>query len=78
VTDGVPGVSKIGMKTAAKLLNAYGDVDAVMAGAGILKTPIGERLRADREILALSRQLVRLKTDVRLGVTWNMLAYETF
>lgn len=78
VTDGVPGVSKVGMKTAAKLLNAYGDLDAVMAGAGILKTPIGERLRAERDVLYLSRQLVQLKTDVRLGVTWNMLAYETF
>ncbi|MES2296851.1 MAG: 5'-3' exonuclease H3TH domain-containing protein [Pseudomonadota bacterium] len=74
-TDGVPGVSKIGMKTAAKLLNAYGDLDAVLAGAGILKTPIGERLRAERDTLAVSRQLVCLKTDVRLGVTWNMLAY---
>ncbi len=78
VTDGVPGVSKVGMKTAAKLLNAYGNLDAVMAGAGILTTPIGERLRAEREILYLSRQLVQLKQDVRLGVTWNMLAYETF
>lgn len=78
VTDGVPGVSKVGMKTAAKLLNAYGNLDAVMAGAGILKTPIGERLRAEREILYLSRQLVQLKTDVRLGVSWKMLAYQTF
>jgi len=49
----------------------------VMAGAGILKTPLGERLRAEREILYLSRQLVQLKTDVRLGVTWKMLAYES-
>ncbi|MFP5392560.1 MAG: 5'-3' exonuclease H3TH domain-containing protein, partial [Gammaproteobacteria bacterium] len=49
-TDGVPGVSKVGMKTAAKLLNAYGDLDGVMAGAGILKTPLGERLRAERDI----------------------------
>ena len=78
VTDGVPGVSKVGMKTAARLLNAYGDLDAVMAGAGILKTPVGERLRAEKDILMLSRQLVRLKTDVTLGVTWKMLAYETF
>jgi protein Xni len=78
VTDGVPGVSKVGMKTAAKLLNAYGDVDAVLAGAGILKTPIGERLRAEREILEMSRQLVRLKTDVQLGVTWKMLAVDGF
>ena len=76
-TDGVPGVSKIGMKTAARLLNAYGGLDAVMAGAGILKTPLGERLRAEREILYLSRRLVQLKTDVRLGVTWKMLAYES-
>ncbi len=78
VTDGVPGVSKVGMKTAAKLLGAYGNLDAVMAGAGILKTPIGERLRAERDVLYLSRQLVALKTDVKLGVTWNMLAYESF
>jgi protein Xni len=77
-TDGVPGVSKVGMKTAARLLNAYGDLDAVMAGAGILKTPLGERLRAEREILFLSRRLVQLKTDVRLGVTWKMLAYDSF
>ena len=77
-TDGVPGVSKVGMKTAAKLLNAYGDLDAVMAGAGILKTPIGERLRAERDILYLSRQLVQLKTDVRLGVSWNTLAVAVF
>jgi len=76
-TDGVPGVSKIGMKTAARLLNAYGSLDAVMAGAGILKTPLGERLRAERDILYLSRELVELKTDVRLGVTWKMLAYES-
>ena len=75
-TDGVPGVSKVGMKTAARLLNAYGDLDAVVAGAGILKTPLGERLRAERDILYLSRDLVRLKTDVHLGVTWKMLCVQ--
>ena len=75
-TDGVPGVDKVGMKTAARLLNAYGDLDAVIAGAGILKTPLGERLRAERDILDISRRLVQLKTDVRLGVSWKMLAYE--
>jgi DNA polymerase-1 len=73
-TDGVPGVQSVGMKTAAKLLNAYGDIDAVMAGAGILKTPLGERLRAGRDQLMVSRQLVQLKNDVALGVTWKMLA----
>ena len=75
-TDGVPGVDKIGMKTAAKLLNAYGNLDAVMAGAGILKTPVGEKLRAGREMLYLSRQLVQLKMDVTLGVSWKMLQWD--
>ena len=74
-TDGVPGVSKVGMKTAARLLNAYGSLDGVMAGAGILKTPVGERLRAEKDTLHMSRKLVALKLDVKLGVTWNGLAY---
>ena len=76
-TDGVPGVSKVGMKTAARLLNAYGSLDGVMAGAGILKTPVGERLRAEKDTLQMSRQLVALKLDVTLGVTWKMLAFKS-
>ena len=73
-TDGIPGVSKVGMKTAAKLLQAYGSIEAIMAGAGILKNTLGENLRKDAAILAMSRQLVALKSDVQLGVTWKMLA----
>ena len=73
-TDGIPGVTKVGMKTAAKLLNAYGDIDAIMAGAGILKDTLGANLRKDAAVLAMSRQLVRLKADVQLGITWRMLA----
>ena len=75
-TDSVPGVSKVGPKKAAKLLRTYGTLDAIMAGAGILKDTLGETLRKEREMLYLSRQLVQLKTDVRVGVSWNMLAWE--
>ncbi|TFW23419.1 5'-3' exonuclease [Duganella callida] len=74
-TDSIPGVSKVGAKTAAKLLRTYGTLDAIMAGAGILKDTLGETLRKEREMLYLSRQLVQLKTDVRLGVSWNMLLW---
>jgi DNA polymerase-1 len=77
-TDSIPGIAKVGQKTAAKLLRTYGNLDAVMAGAGILKDAMGERLRKEREILYLSRQLVQLKTDVTLGVTWNKLAWQEF
>ncbi len=73
--DGVPGVSKVGTKTAAKLLLAYKDLEGVMAGAGILKSTLGERLRKERDLLAVSRQLVALKMDVTLGVTWNTLVF---
>jgi len=74
--DGIPGVSKVGMKTAAKLLRSYGSIDGIMAGAGILKDALGERLRREQAQLALSRKLTALKADVHVGVTWNMLAYE--
>lgn len=74
-TDGIPGVSKVGAKTAAELMNSYKTLDGVMAGAGILMTPLGKRLRQDAEMLKLSRKLVELKTDVKVGVTWNALQY---
>lgn len=75
-SDNIPGVSKVGVKTAAKLLQSYGSLERVMAGAGILKTPLGERLRKERELLAVSRKLVELKTDVLIGATWKMLAFD--
>lgn len=74
-SDNIPGVSKVGVKTAAKLLQSYGNLEQVLAGAGILMNPLGERLRKERGELELSRRLVALKTDVRLGVTWQLLRY---
>ncbi len=71
--DGVPGIPKIGQKTAARLLAACDDLEGVMAGPGVLLDPLGQRLRAGREAAFLSRSLLELKTDVRLGVSWNML-----
>jgi protein Xni len=74
-TDGIPGVEGIGQKSAAKLLNAYKTLEGIMAGAGILLTTTGQKLRAGRDMAFLSRELVKLKTDVRLGVTWKTLQY---
>ncbi len=77
VSDSIPGVSKVGVKTAAKLLQSYGSIERIMAGAGILKDGLGERLRKDSAQLVISRQLVELKSDVHIGVTWNMLAFDS-
>ena len=76
VVDGIPGVEKIGIKTAARLLRSYGNLEGVLAGAGILMDPTGERLRRDRDQAYLSRRLATLKADVQLGVSWKMLAYQ--
>lgn len=74
-TDDIPGIEKVGQKTGAKLLNSYKSLEGIMAGAGILINPLGQRLRAGRDNAFLSRELVKLKTDVRLGVTWSVLRY---
>jgi DNA polymerase-1 len=57
-------------------LRTYGNLEGVMAGAGILMDPMGERLRKEKDNAFLSRQLAQLKFDAQLGVTWNMLAIE--
>lgn len=72
---GIPGVTKIGIKTAAKLLRAYHSFEGVMAGAGILKDTLGERLRKERDEAYLSLALVQPKNDVQIGITWKAVAY---
>jgi DNA polymerase-1 len=64
--DNIPGVPKCGPKTAAKWLNEFGSLDAVIAHAGDVGGKIGENLRAALPQLPLSRQLATIKTDVEL------------
>ncbi len=64
-TDNVPGVPGIGVKTAAQLINEYGDLDTLLANAGNIKqTMRRERLQQYADQARLSRELVRLKDDV--------------
>ncbi|HET8899300.1 MAG TPA: DNA polymerase I [Rhodanobacteraceae bacterium] len=72
--DNVPGVPKCGAKTAAKWLAEYGTLDALIAAAGDIKGKIGENLRGALPQLALSKQLVTIKTDVTLPLTPAELA----
>ncbi len=64
-TDNVPGVPGIGIKTAAELINEYGDLDTLLARAGEIKQPKRrEKLIEFAEQARISRQLVRLAEDV--------------
>jgi DNA polymerase-1 len=64
-TDNVPGVPGIGIKTAALLINEYGDLDGVLERAEEIKQPKRRQSLIDNADLArVSRQLVTLKADV--------------
>lgn len=64
-TDNVPGVPGIGVKTAALLLEEYGDLDTLLERAGEIKqNKRRENLIEYAELARISRELVRLKDDV--------------
>jgi DNA polymerase-1 len=65
--DNVPGVDKCGPKTALKWLEAYGNLDGVMAHADEIKGAVGDKLREALPRLPLSRELVTIKCDVDLS-----------
>ncbi|MCB1462220.1 MAG: DNA polymerase I, partial [Nitratireductor sp.] len=67
-TDNIPGVPGIGPKTAAQLLEEYGDLDTLFASLDKIKQPKRrENLEAFAGRRDLTRQLVTLKDDVPLG-----------
>jgi DNA polymerase-1 len=65
-SDNIPGVEKCGPKTAAKWLNNYGSLDALIEHADEIGGKIGENLRAALDQLPLSRKLVALDEAVDL------------
>ncbi len=65
-SDNIPGVPKVGPKTAAKWLVKYGSLDAVMAHADEIRGKVGESLRDHLDMLPLSRELTTIHRDVAL------------
>jgi len=66
--DNIPGVPKVGPKTAAKWLAEHGDLDRIIELAEGFKGKIGENLRASLDQLPLSRTLTEIRCDVDLPV----------
>jgi DNA polymerase-1 len=74
-TDNVPGVPGIGIKTAAQLINDYGDLETLLARAAEIKQPKRrETLLANAEQARISRQLVQLDDKVPVDVPLDELA----
>ncbi len=65
-SDNIPGVPKVGPKTAAKWLQQYGLLDALVVHADEIRGRVGENLRASLDQLPLSKQLATIKCDVEL------------
>ncbi|QNK71955.1 DNA polymerase I [Variovorax sp. PAMC28562] len=65
--DNVPGVAKVGPKTAAKWLMEYGSLDALLLHAGDIKGQAGENLRNALDWLPQGKRLVTIRTDCDLN-----------
>ena len=68
-SDNIPGIDKVGPKTAAKWLGQYGTLDRIVENAGAISGKVGENLRAGLETLALSRKLATIRCDLELPVS---------
>ena len=72
-SDNIPGVPKVGQKTAAKWLNEYGDINEIKANADLIKGVVGDNLRNSLGDLDRNVELVSLKYDVDIGVSFESL-----
>lgn len=72
-SDDIPGVTKVGPKTAANLLLAYGSVSGVIAASAHIKGAVGERLRnpLEQANARISRELIAFKLDSDLQLSWD-------
>lgn len=65
-SDNIPGVPKVGEKTAIKLVSEYGDMESVLANADKVKGKVGENLKEFADQARLSKQLVTIVSDLPL------------
>ena len=72
--DNVPGVPKVGPKTAVKWLDAYGSLDAIVAQAGSIGGAVGENLRQHLDFLPLGVKLVTIACELPLPLQATELA----
>jgi DNA polymerase-1 len=73
-SDNIPGIDKVGPKTAAKFLNQYGTLDSLIEHVAEVSGKVGENLRAGLETLELSRKLATIHSNLDLPVTLEELA----
>jgi DNA polymerase-1 len=73
-SDNIPGIDKVGPKTAAKWLGTWPTLDALVANAADIGGKVGENLRAGLATLELSRKLATIRCDLELPAEATSLA----
>ena len=73
-SDNIPGVPKVGAKTAAKWLNLYDSADGIVDNAEEIKGKVGESLRENIEQMRLSQELATIREDLDLEQSIDDLA----
>ena len=77
--DNIPGVPKVGQKTATELMETYGSLEAIYEHVGeISKKSIRESLAANRDLADLSRVLATIKTDCEIELDYEAARAEGF
>ncbi|MFM8365111.1 MAG: 5'-3' exonuclease H3TH domain-containing protein [Verrucomicrobiota bacterium] len=74
-SDNIPGVSGIGEKTAASLVNEHGGISKILENPdSIPNSKLREKIIAHRDLILANREMVRLDDDLALPVPWESLA----
>ena len=77
-SDNIPGIDKVGPKTAAKWLGQYSTLDKLVADAANVSGKVGENLRAGLATLELARKLATIRTDITLPLSLEQLKRQPF
>jgi DNA polymerase-1 len=77
-SDNIPGVPGVGEKTAAKLLQEYGSLDAVLEHAGEIKGKLGENLRENADEARASRIVATIECDVPIDLDIEQVEFGAF
>jgi len=69
--DNIPGITKVGNKTASKWLNAYGNLENIINKSDEITGVVGQNLREEKEVLQRNLFLVSLKQDINLDLLFD-------
>lgn len=72
-SDGIKGIPGVGTKTAAKLLQEYGNIAGILANLDNIKGKLGQNIREHQDSIPLNHQLASIVCDLPLNLDWHEL-----